>query len=138
MLPRPSSLHCPATTAGPLLHPVADPWAAFQKPKEGWCCDVCKVHNAVDATQCIACETAKPGAAAAAGATPGAFGFTFGGAPAAAAAAAATPAEAKEPSPPLGETPSAAPAGGVTVCLGYVGWGGSLFVLGRASSQQSL
>lgn len=41
---------------------------------------MCKVYNAESATQCIACETAKPGAAAAA-AAPAAFSFTFGGAP---------------------------------------------------------
>ncbi|NXQ42948.1 NU153 protein, partial [Catharus fuscescens] len=33
----------------------------FKKPEGSWQCEVCLVQNKAEATQCIACETAKPG-----------------------------------------------------------------------------
>ena len=61
----------------PCALPASGCWAAFSAPKEGWTCDTCSIHNAVNAVQCAACETPKPGAAT--GAASG-LGFTFGGA----------------------------------------------------------
>ncbi|MGH0144647.1 UNVERIFIED_CONTAM: hypothetical protein FKN15_048500, partial [Acipenser sinensis] len=34
----------------------------FKKPEGSWDCDVCAVENKVEVTQCVACQSAKPGA----------------------------------------------------------------------------
>ena len=59
-----------------------DCWAQFNKPKEGWTCDVCNANNKVDAAQCVVCEAPNPNLSS--GATTGNQGFTFGAAAAAA------------------------------------------------------
>ena len=58
-----------------------DCWAQFNKPKEGWTCDVCNANNKVDAAQCVVCEAPNPNLSS--GATTGNQGFTFGAAAAA-------------------------------------------------------
>ena len=63
----------------------SDPWAKYNKPKEGWQCSYCFVYTPHDQNVCLGCEQAKPGTEAASAA-----GFTFGvpAGPAASAAAA--------------------------------------------------
>ena len=60
-----------------------DCWAQFNKPKEGWTCDVCNANNKVDAAQCVVCEAPNPNLSS--GATSGNLDFTFGAAAATAA-----------------------------------------------------
>ncbi|KAJ4927955.1 hypothetical protein JOQ06_015755 [Pogonophryne albipinna] len=47
---------------------------AFKKPEGAWECDVCLVQNKAADVQCVACQTAKPGAIV----EPKAFGSSFG------------------------------------------------------------
>nr|XP_020487300.1 nuclear pore complex protein Nup153 isoform X1 [Labrus bergylta] len=47
---------------------------AFKKPEGAWDCDVCLVQNKAADVQCVACQTAKPGAQV----EPKAFGSAFG------------------------------------------------------------
>ncbi|XP_059206126.1 nuclear pore complex protein Nup153 isoform X2 [Centropristis striata] len=47
---------------------------AFKKPEGSWECDVCLVQNNAADVQCVACQTAKPGAKV----EPKAFGSSFG------------------------------------------------------------
>ena len=93
--------HALARPPRPMQYPIilpTDCWAQFNKPKEGWTCDVCNANNKVDAWQCVVCEAPNRnlsiGAAAAilagapnlnlsSGATTGNQGFTFGAAAAA-------------------------------------------------------
>nr|XP_033950222.1 nuclear pore complex protein Nup153 isoform X2 [Pseudochaenichthys georgianus] len=46
----------------------------FKKPEGAWECDVCLVQNKAADVQCVACQTAKPGAIV----EPKAFGSSFG------------------------------------------------------------
>uniref|UniRef100_A0A3B4U891 Nuclear pore complex protein Nup153 n=1 Tax=Seriola dumerili TaxID=41447 RepID=A0A3B4U891_SERDU len=46
----------------------------FKKPEGAWDCDVCLVQNKAADVQCVACQTAKPGA----NVEPKAFGSSFG------------------------------------------------------------
>jgi len=36
----------------------------FKKPEGSWDCETCSVRNKAEATKCVACESAKPGAKA--------------------------------------------------------------------------
>ncbi|XP_070702318.1 nuclear pore complex protein Nup153 isoform X2 [Pempheris klunzingeri] len=54
--------------------PVFGLGEAFKKPEGAWDCDVCLVQNKAADVQCVACQTAKPGA----NVEPKAFGSTFG------------------------------------------------------------
>jgi len=36
----------------------------FKKPEGSWDCETCLVRNKAEATKCVACESAKPGAKA--------------------------------------------------------------------------
>lgn len=47
----------PASTA-----PLMGFGDAFKKPEGSWECDVCMVQNKAEDQQCVACQSAKPGA----------------------------------------------------------------------------